>query len=99
LCSGEFCQKRVSHPVKVRLAAIPSLAHRAALMRPVPKLVQKAGRPNSNRCDTDPDAKRRIHADDYPANASADYSQRNEIGKQCVNHDLPSFASRQLLVP
>jgi hypothetical protein len=47
-------------------------------MRPVPKFVQQAGRPNSNRSDADPDAKRRTRAaNDYPANPSADYSERN----------------------
>jgi hypothetical protein len=68
-------------------------------MRPVPKLVQKAGHPNSNRSDADPDAKRRIRAaNDYPANANGDDSERNEIGEQCANHDLPSFNSRQSLL-
>src|SRR5579871_2231680 len=72
-----------------------SLTRRLALMRPVPKLVQKAGRTNSNRSDTYPDAKRRTHAKDYPANASADYSERNDIGEHCVDHHLSPFNSRQ----
>jgi hypothetical protein len=58
-------------------------------MRSVPKLVEKAGHPDNNRSDTDPDAKRRTLADDNPADASADYPERNETGEDRVDHALP----------
>jgi hypothetical protein len=57
-------------------------------MRSVTKLVEKAGCPDDNRNDTDPDAKRRTLADDNPRDAGADYSERNQIGEERVDHGV-----------
>ena len=59
-------------------------------LRPVAKLVQNTDRPNSNRSDADTDAECRVRTGDDPAHASADYSERNEIGEVRVIHAVPS---------
>ena len=59
-------------------------------LRPVAKLVQNTDRPNSNRSDADTDAECRVRTGDDPAHASADYSERNEIGEVRVAHAVPS---------
>src|SRR5690349_11096914 len=62
-----------------------------------PQLVDKADRPDSNRSDADPDAKRRTDPNDYPRNARDDYSEGYKNREQCVDHDLSSSNARQLV--
>jgi hypothetical protein len=64
---------------------------RARLMATMPQLVRKAGYSDGNRSNTHPDEQHRIHTNYNRADASADYSERNEIGEKTVDHALPSI--------
>jgi len=70
---------------------------RMRLMVTVPQLVRKAGDSDGNRSNTDPDEQRRIHTNDNPADASDDYSERNKIGEERVDHALPTIDRLALL--
>jgi len=59
------------------------------LMRSVVKFGHETKQPNGNSQDTDSRC-RRVRSFDYPQDAKADYSERNEIGQRSVSHGHPS---------
>jgi hypothetical protein len=72
----------------------------AGLTRAVAKLIQNTDRPNRNRNDADSYsyAERRVRTGDDPDDASADDTERNEIGEDRVAHALPSFNPERFAV-
>ena len=68
-------------------------------MTTVLQLVRNAGNSDGNRSNTHPDKQRRIHTNDDPTDAGADYSERNNIGEKADDHALPSINGLLRLVP